>query len=113
MGDNGCKVAKLGVDDFAAAFDCEEGDRGDPVDEDGGGEEGVVAPSIAKGVGELVGVAGIHSVSRSDDVTRAIALLMISVMSSSVNRSRENTRHRLSNAPFSLKDGFSVVAPMS
>jgi len=89
----------------------------------------VEVTSIAKAVGELVEVASVHSASRSDDVTRTIALLMISVISSSVNRSRENTlylcqaeklqwegvtcRHRLSNAPFSLKDGFSVVAPMS
>jgi hypothetical protein len=101
------------VDGSRAAFNCEEGNRGDPTGEDGGGGEGVEATSIAKAVDELVDVAGIDSVSWSDDPTRAIALLMISVMSSSVNRSRENTRHRLSNAPLSLKDGFSVVAPMS
>jgi hypothetical protein len=127
--DNGCKVAKVGVDGSGATIDCEDGNRGDPTGEDGGGGEGVEAASIAKAVGKLVDVAGIDSVSWSDNLTRAIALLMISVMSSSVNRSRENTlyfcqaerlqwkgvtcRHRLSNAPLSLKDGFSVVAPMS
>lgn len=129
VGDNGCKLAKLGVDGSGAVFNCEDGNRGDPTGEDGGGGEGVEVTAIAKSVGKLVDGAGIDSVSRSDDSTRAIALLMISVMSSSVNRSRENTlylcqaerlqwkgvtrRHRLSNAPFSLKDGFSVVAPMS
>lgn len=87
------------------------------------------AASIAIAVGKLVDVAGMDPVSRSEGPTRATALLIISVMSSSVNRSRENTlylcqaerlqcksvthRHRLSSAPFSLKDGFSVVAPMS
>lgn len=90
MGDNGCKDARLRVDGSGSAFDCEEGNRGDPIGEDAGGEEGVEVGSIAKAVGELVDVAGIHSASCSD-VTRAIALLMISVMSSSVNRSKENT----------------------
>jgi hypothetical protein len=90
VGDNGFEDVKLEVDGSGAVFICEEGNRGDPIGEDGGGEEGVEAHSIAKEVGELVD-AGIHSVSRSDDVTRAIALLIISVVSSSVNRSRENT----------------------
>jgi hypothetical protein len=92
VGDSGCRVTKLGADGSGAAFDCKEGNRSDPIGKDGGGE-GVVTPPISNGVGGLVDVAGIHSVSRPDDVTRAIALLMISVMSSSVNRSRENTLH--------------------
>lgn len=90
MEDNGCRDTEFGVDDSEAAFDCEEANRGEPIGEDGGGEEGVEAGSIAKVVGELVDVAGIPSVSRSE-VTRAIAFLMISVISSSVNRSREKT----------------------
>ena len=110
MGDNGCKDASIGVDGSGAAFDCEEGNRGDPGGEDGGGEEGVETASIAKTVGELVDVAGIHSVSHSDDVTRAIALLMISAISSSVNRSRENTLYFMSGGKVAMGGCYSPAS---
>ena len=82
--------------------------------------------SIGKAAGELNGAA---STCCSEDVTRARALLMIWMTSSSVSRSSTNTLqqcqeaewdevctpylHRLSSAAFSLKEGFSVVVPMS
>jgi hypothetical protein len=85
--------------------------------------------SIGKAAGELDGTASTCLPSCSEDVTRARALLMIWMISSSVSRSSTNTLqqcqeegwydvcipylHRLSNAAFSLKDGFSVVVPMS
>lgn len=81
--DSGCKDAGIGIGGSEAAFKCEVGKAGG---EDDGGEEGMQAPSIAS-VSELVDVSSAHSVS----VIRATALLMISVISTSVNRSRENT----------------------
>ena len=102
MGDNGCKDASIEVDRIGAEFDCEEDNRGDPGGVDGGGEDGVETASIVKAVGEPVDVAGMHSVSRSDNVTRAIPLLMISAISSSVNRSRENTLYFMSGGKVAM-----------
>jgi hypothetical protein len=64
--------------------------------------EGVETASIPEAVGELVDVASIHSVSRSDDATRTMALLMISAISSSVNRSRENTLYFMSGGKVAI-----------
>jgi hypothetical protein len=74
--------------------------------------------SIGKAAGELNGAASTCFSSCSEDVTRAMALLMISMISSSVSRSSTNILqqcqeegwdhdcipylHRLSNAAFSL-----------
>ena len=68
------------------------------------------ATSIAKTVGKLVDVAGIDSVSRSDAPTRVIALLIISVMSSSLNRSRENTLYLLSARKTAMEDCYSPTS---
>lgn len=110
MGDNGCKDAGIGVDGSGAAFDCEEDNRGDPGGEEGGGEEGTEAASVAKAVGELCDVASKDSVSRSDDVTRVIALLMISAISSSVNRSSENTLYFMSGSKVEMGGCYSPTS---
>lgn len=119
--------ARVCAEDSSVLFEWED-KRGDCIGEDGGGEESVEM-SDGKVPSGLDGTTTRRPWSCLDDATRAIAFVIICVISSSVSRSSTNTlrgcqkessrdigvtyRHRLSNAPFSLKDGFSVVAPMS
>jgi len=71
-------------------FDGEEG-RGEPIGEDGGGEERVEGPG-GKPPGEFKSMATTSPSSFSDDATtRSMAFFMICVTSSSVSRSSTNT----------------------
>ena len=122
-GNRGCRGIEVVVEDSGSAFASD-----DSIGEDGGGGEGDEMSS-GKAAGELNRVTSTCFSSCSEDVTRATAFLMIRMISSSLSRSSTNTLqlcqeegwddvhnpylHRLSNAPFSLKDGFSVVVPMS
>ena len=72
------------------AFDGEES-RGEPIGEDGGGEERVERPG-GKAPGELKSMATTSPSSFSDDATtRPMAFFMIRVTSSSVSRSSTTT----------------------
>jgi hypothetical protein len=68
-----------------------EGNRGDVVGEGSGGGEGdEMSSGTTTGEFDGTGVAFCLS-SRSEDVTRAMALLIIWMISSSVSRSSTNT----------------------